>query len=75
MAIRFDGQTVIVTGAGRGLGRSYARLFAARGAHVVVHDAGVNADGEAGDRAATVDLATIAERARSRPHEVRTDDK
>jgi NAD(P)-dependent dehydrogenase (short-subunit alcohol dehydrogenase family) len=35
---RFDGQVVIVTGAARGLGRDYARFFAADGAHVVVAD-------------------------------------
>jgi NAD(P)-dependent dehydrogenase (short-subunit alcohol dehydrogenase family) len=46
---RFDGQTVLVTGAGRGLGAAYARGFAARGASVVVHDAGVNLDGTGGD--------------------------
>ncbi len=42
--IRFDGQVAVVTGAGRGLGGAYARLLAARGASVVVHDAGVAAD-------------------------------
>ena len=47
--IRFDGQVVLVTGSGRGLGESYARLFAARGASVVVHDAGVEPDGSGGD--------------------------
>ncbi len=34
----FAGRVVIVTGAGRGLGRSHARLLASRGASVVVND-------------------------------------
>lgn len=38
MSLRFDNQTVVVTGVSHGLGRLYATSFASRGANVVVHD-------------------------------------
>lgn len=43
-----DGRAVIVTGAGRGLGRAHALAFAAEGAKVVVNDLGVGLDGTGG---------------------------
>lgn len=38
MAFSFKGHTVIITGAGGGLGKAYSLLFASRGANVVVND-------------------------------------
>jgi NAD(P)-dependent dehydrogenase (short-subunit alcohol dehydrogenase family) len=56
--IRLDGQVALVTGGGRGLGRAYARLLAARGAAVVVHDAGVATDGTGTDPAVAESVAS-----------------
>ena len=47
--IRLDGRVVIVTGAGRGLGRAHALTCASLGAAVVVNDAGTTPSGEGVD--------------------------
>ena len=43
-----DDRVVIITGAGRGLGRAHALAFAAEGAKVVVNDIGAELDGSGG---------------------------
>jgi NAD(P)-dependent dehydrogenase (short-subunit alcohol dehydrogenase family) len=50
MAKMLDGKVVVVTGAGRGIGREIALMCASRGAKVVVNDLGGAADGEGGDK-------------------------
>jgi NAD(P)-dependent dehydrogenase (short-subunit alcohol dehydrogenase family) len=47
-----DGKVVIVTGAGGGIGRAHARLFAQQGAKLVVNDVGGARDGAGNDSSA-----------------------
>jgi NAD(P)-dependent dehydrogenase (short-subunit alcohol dehydrogenase family) len=44
--IRFDGQAIVITGAGNGLGKDYAIHLASRGAHVIVNDASLSQSGQ-----------------------------
>jgi NAD(P)-dependent dehydrogenase (short-subunit alcohol dehydrogenase family) len=52
-----DGRVVVVTGAGRGVGRAHALFFASEGARVVVNDLGGGPDGAGADRSAAQQVA------------------
>jgi NAD(P)-dependent dehydrogenase (short-subunit alcohol dehydrogenase family) len=60
MALLED-KVAVITGAGNGIGREVALLFGREGAHVVVNDAGVEADGSGGDPAVARSVAAEIE--------------
>ena len=55
------GRTVIITGAGRGLGRAHALAFAAEGANVIVNDVGASLTGEGHDAGPAAEVVSEIE--------------
>lgn len=54
-----DGRVVVITGAGRGLGREHALAFAAEGAKVVVNDVGASLQGDGNDLSPAEEVVEI----------------
>jgi len=52
-----EGKVAIISGSGRGIGRSIAELFASKGCKVIVNDPGVGFGGEGGDKAPAEEVA------------------
>jgi NAD(P)-dependent dehydrogenase (short-subunit alcohol dehydrogenase family) len=64
MAPMCEGRVVVVTGAGRGIGREYALMLAEHGAKVVVNDVGASRDGT-GDNAGPAAADEVVEQIRA----------
>jgi NAD(P)-dependent dehydrogenase (short-subunit alcohol dehydrogenase family) len=58
----YEGKVVVVTGAGRGIGREHALLFAKEGATVMVNDLGGDVQGQGHDPTPAQDVANEIER-------------
>ncbi|WP_419864229.1 SDR family oxidoreductase [Candidatus Poriferisodalis sp.] len=56
-----DGRVVLITGAGRGIGREHALLMASEGAKIVVNDLGGSADGTGADQGPAQDVVSEIE--------------
>ena len=57
MGQMLEGKSIIVTGAGRGIGRAIAIMLAESGANVLVNDVGASAQGEGSDSSPAAEVA------------------